>query len=392
MKRKLPKICLIVGLVFGSLAVMNGWEMLSRLLQSKVYAAAGQKIVTVYDKTRKQTVLTEHKTVAEVLKQADIVLDKFDIVEPGLDVEVSDGFNVNIFRARPLTVVDGDRQVKILTPYQLASDIAKVAGIVLYPEDKVEFKLDSLGLGSDIGSQMVIHRAAEFNLVFFGKKSLVRSHQATVGEFLAKRQIDLNPNDRVSLALQAPIRTGMTLEIWQEGEQERTTEEEIKFTTRQINDFEKPTSFREIRQKGENGRRLVTYKINIKNGQEISKVETHSVITKPSVEQIEVVGSKINLPPGSHQDWMAAAGIAESDWGVVNYLVSRESGWRVNARNKSSGAYGLPQALPGRKMASAGADWETNPITQLRWMQGYVKARYGGWQGAYSFWQKNKWY
>ena len=57
----------------------------------------------------------------------------------------------------------------------------------------------------------------------------------------------------------------------------------------------------------------------------------------------------------------------------------------------STGAYGIPQALPGSKMASAGADWETNPVTQIRWMAGYV-SRYGGWQGAINFWYAHGWY
>src|SRR3990172_616652 len=55
-------------------------------------------------------------------------------------------------------------------------------------------------------------------------------------------------------------------------------------------------------------------------------------------------------------------------------LIQRESGWRVNAWNrKGSGAYGLPQALPGHKMSSEGADWRTNPVTQIRWMSKYMR-------------------
>jgi len=76
----------------------------------------------------------------------------------------------------------------------------------------------------------------------------------------------------------------------------------------------------------------------------------------------------------------------------VDALVTRESGWRVNATNASSGAYGIPQSLPGSKMASAGADWQTNPVTQLRWMTGYVNARYGGFCQANSFQLRNNWY
>jgi hypothetical protein len=73
-------------------------------------------------------------------------------------------------------------------------------------------------------------------------------------------------------------------------------------------------------------------------------------------------------------------------------IVQRESGWNVTATNASSGAYGLVQALPGSKMASAGADWRTNPATQIKWGLDYMKSRYGSPCGAWSFWQANGWY
>jgi len=95
---------------------------------------------------------------------------------------------------------------------------------------------------------------------------------------------------------------------------------------------------------------------------------------------------------GGKAEWMRAAGIPEDLWGCVDALVSRESGWRVNATNRSSGAYGLPQSLPGTKMASAGADWQTNPVTQLRWMTSYVNARYGGFCQANAFQAAKGWY
>jgi hypothetical protein len=78
-------------------------------------------------------------------------------------------------------------------------------------------------------------------------------------------------------------------------------------------------------------------------------------------------------------------------WNCLDQLVAKESGWRVNAYNPS-GAYGLPQALPGSKMASAGADWETNPVTQIKWMMGYIEARYTDPCGAWGFQQANNWY
>ncbi|MFG3346554.1 transglycosylase SLT domain-containing protein [Streptomyces sp. NPDC048018] len=73
-------------------------------------------------------------------------------------------------------------------------------------------------------------------------------------------------------------------------------------------------------------------------------------------------------------------------------IVNHESGWNYTATNASSGAYGLVQALPGSKMSSAGADWRTNPATQIKWGLSYMNGRYGSPCGAWSFWQANHWY
>lgn len=79
-------------------------------------------------------------------------------------------------------------------------------------------------------------------------------------------------------------------------------------------------------------------------------------------------------------------------WNSFNALVMSESGWDVHATNKQSGAYGIPQSLPGNKMASAGSDWQSNGDTQLQWMMSYIKGRYGSPDNAWSFHQKNNWY
>jgi hypothetical protein len=73
-------------------------------------------------------------------------------------------------------------------------------------------------------------------------------------------------------------------------------------------------------------------------------------------------------------------------------IVQHESGWNHTATNASSGAYGLVQALPGNKMASAGSDWKTNAATQIKWGVDYMKDRYGSPCGAWDFWQSNGWY
>jgi hypothetical protein len=104
----------------------------------------------------------------------------------------------------------------------------------------------------------------------------------------------------------------------------------------------------------------------------------------------------VDVEPGSAQA-IAAEMVAARGWGsdqfdcLVN-LWERESGWQVDAENSSSGAYGIPQALPGSKMASAGADWRTNPATQIEWGLGYIEERYGDPCGAWSHFLDRNWY
>ena len=91
-------------------------------------------------------------------------------------------------------------------------------------------------------------------------------------------------------------------------------------------------------------------------------------------------------------DMVAARGWGQSEYDCLVALWNKESHWNVYAHNKSSGAYGIPQALPGEKMASAGADWATNPVTQITWGLGYISGRYGTPCGAWGASQAKGWY
>jgi hypothetical protein len=100
--------------------------------------------------------------------------------------------------------------------------------------------------------------------------------------------------------------------------------------------------------------------------------------------------------PGTAQatayDLVTARGWDQAEYGCLVALWSKESGWNHFAMNSRSGAYGIPQALPGAKMASAGADWATNPETQIRWGLGYIESRYGHPCAAWGHSQLRNWY
>ena len=105
--------------------------------------------------------------------------------------------------------------------------------------------------------------------------------------------------------------------------------------------------------------------------------------------------SRPAVAPGSAreigQQLAAARGWTGEQWGCLDMLWGRESGWRTNAGN-ASGAYGIPQALPGSKMASAGADWRDSAATQVTWGLNYIGGRHGSPCGAWKHFQARHWY
>ncbi|MCX5075636.1 transglycosylase SLT domain-containing protein [Streptomyces sp. NPDC060334] len=116
-----------------------------------------------------------------------------------------------------------------------------------------------------------------------------------------------------------------------------------------------------------------------------------------SVLALGVAGSMLATVPAQAAP-MNAKSIAQqmikdpAQFEAFSKIVSHESGWNHTATNSSSGAYGLVQALPASKMSSAGADWKTNPATQIKWGLDYMNSRYGSPVGAWNFWQSHHWY
>lgn len=143
--------------------------------------------------------------------------------------------------------------------------------------------------------------------------------------------------------------------------------------------------------------------------QELSVVGDHTTavvrekyVVKPKPKPKPVVTVRRGAPAAGTPDPGTAKAIAHGmvtarGWGGGEYnclvaLWQKESNWNVYAHNPYSGAYGIPQSLPGSKMASAGADWQTNPATQITWGLGYIQNRYGTPCGAWNASQAQGWY
>ena len=295
-----------IGLLFVLLFTAN----FSRTKFAEVFATESGKnessenvhFVTFHEKDSSLTIKTNAKTVEEALKRAKIELDGNDRTTPDRleEINVEDGknFDVYIYRARPVVMIDGAVKKYLMTATYDKKSLATQAGFTVYKGDKIKTKL---------------------------------------------------PENVLEAGLTE------TYEIVHGDSTETESKAELKTVSR-----EKILDIKEVKEEPKKLEKIPEF------------------VTNPDRATCEA--------------WMRAAGVSESDMDVAYWIIFKESKCRYNATNKSSGAYGIPQALPGKKMASAGSDWKTNPITQIKWMISYVNGRYGGWNGAKRWWDTHHWY
>ena len=385
--RLLGVLCAVVALV-GIIKWTTGAAYAADTLR------AGEKIITIHDAGEQKGIVTTAKTLREALAQADIRVDANDITEPALDEPlVASSYEANIYRARTVAVKDGGKTTPVITAYRTGKQIAKQAGITLNEADTATLQPSRDLIADGAAEVLTIDRATPVTLTFYGKTIQTSTRAVTVGEMLTQKRITPSGDDTLMPAADTIITAGMTVQLWRNGKQVITADEEITFATRTVNDANRDVGYKEVQTPGVNGKKTVTYEIIMKDGVEVSRQAVNSVTVTEPTEQVETIGTKVNLPVGSHTDWMAAAGIAEADYGYVDYIVGRESGWSATKYNYAgSGAYGLCQSLPASKMATAGSDYMTNPITQLKWCNSYAVGRYGSWAGAYNFWLAKHWW
>jgi uncharacterized protein YabE (DUF348 family) len=253
------------------------------------------RLITIHDRGTEKAIMTQSATIGDALKEAEIPIDSKDLVEPAVNEKlIASSYEVNIYRARPILVIDGNIRQKIITPYQTAQQIAISAGIVLYPEDITTIdKVDNLTDGA--GMQLTIDRAIPFIFTLYGKTSTVRSQASTVGEMLSEKGIKLGADDRVSLSLDTKLTDGLTVRVWREGKQTITADVEIEFETEKVQDADREIGYRQITTPGIKGLRSVTYEVIIQDGNEVSRAEIASLTTKQPQKQIEIVGAKLSF-------------------------------------------------------------------------------------------------
>lgn len=352
-------------------------------------------IVIVSHDDEVQTVPSHKQTVGDLLAKMDIEINPGDVVEPSPETPIEqDDFRVNVYRAVPVKVVQGNQAKYAFSAATTSRSIAEQVGYHLKPfDDVITQPVDNFLKEGAIGERIVIDRATPINLNLYGTPLQTGTHAKTVGDMLREKGIKLGSSDQVLPAPDTPIVPNQQIFVASKGSAIQLITEPIAMPVKTVDDAGLSYGTRAIRQQGSAGQRIVTYQIDKATG--LRKIIQTVVITPP-ITQIVAIGTNLS---GTRGD-VARAGIAASDYTYVDYIISRESGWCPTKWQGQYGScpayhgtptssytgYGLCQATPGYKMASAGADWATNPITQLKWCDGYATGRYGSWYAAYRHW------
>lgn len=275
------------------IAVFFGLTLTHQAQAESSQPQSGQRLLAVHDGDTERGLLTRATTLREAFQEAHITTDPNDLVEPGLDEKlVASNYEVNVYRARPVTITDGDAHIKIMSPYRTAKQIAEQAGLRLHDEDLTEIDASTDIVSQGLGVQLTITRATEFTLGLYGKKTIAYTQAKTVAGMLKEKGIKLGGDDTISANLTAPLAAGMDIAIWRNGAQTVTEEQAIPFAVQKVLDVDHPIGYHQVKTTGTVGKRLVTFVIVMNNGKEVGRKQIQNVVSNQPKTQVELVGNK----------------------------------------------------------------------------------------------------
>ena len=334
------------------------------------------------------------RTVAQVLDYQDVAVAPEDLVEPALDASAPDGGTIVVRTSQDVVVeIDGQEQT-------IATTARTVGELLSFLGPRAEGAVTNVSRSASLGREPVrVSTLKTVHVAVDGAVLPITTAEATVRGVLQAAGIVLGEEDDTSAPLDAAAVDGMLVLVSRAAAASDTVTEVLPFETQEVEDPNLPEGHRVVVQSGRVGEAVTTYAVQTLGGAEVSRtVLTRSVTTEPRDEIIKIgtMDTSVSVDPGSARA-MGRSLAAQRGWGddqftCLDKLWTKESNWRVDADNPTSSAYGIPQALPGSKMASVGADWMTNPVTQITWGLGYIEGRYGTPCSAWSHSVAKGWY
>jgi uncharacterized protein YabE (DUF348 family) len=356
---------------------------------------------------RPHAVNTTARTVAQVLNSQGYRVTSHDLLAPSASTDVQDGTRIVLRRGRLLHLdVDGVRTDVWTTAPTVDQALADLG---YSSSDFVSVsRARRLPLGA---TDIAIRTQRLLTIIHDGKREQVTTTEPTIGAVLADLGIVLGPLDRISSPTTAAVEAGETLRIQRVTRKLVSRLETRPFPVTKRRDPTMLVGTTKIVRTGKTGRTREIYALIYIDGKPAGRTLVRSVVLRDPVAQIERVGTgrptrtpqvptlapQAPAPSPGTAKAIARDLVAKRGWDGTQYdclvaLWNAESGWNVHATNSSTGAYGIPQALPGSKMATAGPDWQNSATTQITWGLGYIAGRYGTPCGAWSYWQSAGWY
>ena len=350
------------------------------------------------------TVHTTQSRVGDVLAGAGYRVGPHDIVAPGPDASVKNGATVVLKRGRLLVLdVNGVHSEIWTTATTVAQAMAELgystANFTSVSRDR------RLPLSA---TDLTIRTPLRVNVTYNKQTSEVSTTDVTVGQLLDDLGITLHKGDSVEPAASTEITDGLAVKVHQRTTGKISVNRVLRYGTTVQHTSSLPAGHTVVVSLGHNGLARDTYAVVRIDGKIVGKTLVGTKIVKAPKNKVVRVGtgggspavvsgpipSGVMATPAQAQaiakQLLAARGWSDQ-FDCLAQLWGHESGWRVNASN-GSGAYGIPQALPGSKMAVAGGDWQTSAKTQITWGLGYIAAGYGTPCGAWNRWQQQGWY
>jgi uncharacterized protein YabE (DUF348 family) len=287
-------------------------------------AADSGRMVSLYVDGQKRIFSTDATTVGDVLKRAAVRLSPGDISEPDAGATVTKGmFNINVYRAHPVLVVDGPKDYQIRSAHQSPRLLAAAAGLKTYPEDvyRTEVITDIVG-DNAIGDKVIIVRAKPFTVKVDGAARLLRTQSHTLGKALEHAGISLGLKDTVSTPLAGPVVSGETVSVTRVSEATVTLTENIPRPQKTISDPKLLKGQTAVREPGSDGSKTTTYLIHYVNGAETGRQALKVVSEVQPTTQVTVVGTKVMFA-GSIEYWRPQVEAAAAKWGLDPNMMLR---------------------------------------------------------------------
>jgi resuscitation-promoting factor RpfB len=359
------------------------------------------KTVTLVVDGQVEHVQTTASTVSDVLQAAGFRAGIHDIVAPSVTAPVHNGSTIVFRRGRLLHLeVDGDTRFVWTTAPTVADALAQLGySTADFTSVSRSRRLPLTPTDIDVRTPALV------TLRLDGVTQMVTTTALTVGDMLNEMNVAIGKGDKVSVPLSAPVIDGAKISVSRTVRETLIKTMTVRYSTKVKHDSSLDSGVTKVIKPGKNGLAEVTYAVVYVNGQLAGQTRIKMVVLQSPTTRVVRVGTKrktvrsanfVAPDPGSAKA-LARQMLATRGWGDDQYdcLVSlwgHESGWRVDASNPS-GAYGIPQALPGSKMAVDGADWRTSAQTQITWGLDYISERYGTPCGAWSAWNAHGgWY